>query len=167
MMKCIKKIDLTLRSGSATSKSPTCKHFESMLFIRDNVANKETQSNLILTDAKESSLEQTNTACCLQSPPVSPALSSISSSSATTSGKRRRTDDIRSALERSKQRREQLDEMLEKALVKDDQEKDDADMLFCKSIAPLLRGLDCKQNMMAKIEIQQVLMKHAFGSEEH
>ena len=44
-------------------------------------------SNLITIDAKESSCDQPSNANSLQSPPVSPVLSSVSSSSVKISGK--------------------------------------------------------------------------------
>lgn len=48
MMRCIKKIDQQTRSGARYERTPRCQHFDSLLFIRDNVANREKDSNLTL-----------------------------------------------------------------------------------------------------------------------
>lgn len=102
MMKCIKKMDLATRSGAAYQKTPTCKHYESILFIRDNVANRATESNINLNaviayqneehllhddiDQSESPNHQS-----FFSQPPSPALSPVSTTINSTA-KRKRFD---------------------------------------------------------------------------
>ena len=48
MMRCMKKISEGQKSGAGASKMPTCKLFEQLLFLRDLVSNRETNSNIIL-----------------------------------------------------------------------------------------------------------------------
>ena len=45
---------------------------------------------------------------------------------------------------------------------KDNMEIPDADVSFANSIVPILQSLPAKKNRLAKIEIQQVLMKFEF-----
>ena len=143
MMKCVKKIDLATRSGAAHQKTPTCKHYESMLFIRNNVANRTTESNITLNAVTADQIEEqlvhddmdqseSPNQSFLSQPP-SPALSSIAH---TLSNK----DPTRNYSE-------------------------DPDFLFCKSLVATLKRLPNKKNAQAKIEIQQVLMKYEFETE--
>ena len=44
--------------------------------------------------------------------------------------------------------------------------ENDADQGFADSIMPLLRGLPAKKNCMAKINIQQLLLKYEFDDDE-
>ncbi len=176
MMKCVKKIDLATRSGAAYQKTPTCKHYESMLFIRDNVANRTTESNITLNvvtaDQIEEQLVHDNmdqsespNQSFLSQPP-SPALSSISTTSHSTA-KRRRFDE-KKILEESRERREKIDMLIAHTLSNKDPTRnysEDPDFLFCKSLVATLKRLPNKKNAQAKIEIQQVLMKYEFETE--
>lgn len=78
---------------------------------------------------------------------------------------------MRVFLEESKERRKKMDDLIEKVVTvpisnTDSAKEDDADMHFCKSLAPTLRRLDRKSNMKAKIEIQKILVKYEFGPDE-
>jgi len=98
--------------------------------------------------------EQSTTEVGLFTPPASPCTTDITSFKPTKSKKR--TAD-------------QTDIMLIEALQNDvkKEKKDliDADISFAESIVPILKNLNPKQNRMAKIEIQQVLLKYEFESE--
>ena len=48
MMRCLKKISEGQKSGAGASKVPTCKFFDQLLFLRDFVSNRETNSNITL-----------------------------------------------------------------------------------------------------------------------
>ena len=163
-MKCIKKIDVETRSGAGFKKVPTCAHYESLLFLRDNVSNRETSSNL------------NNSAAVgyLQTPIGSPSPTNgtnqpIPTITTPVGVKRRKSDNINAFLEESKHRRQKMDELIEKVVATPSIEQpvkdDDADMLFCRSLAPVLRRLNVRSNMQARIEIQQVLMRCEFGTE--
>ena len=177
MMKFIKKIDAATRSGSGSSRLPTCKYFESLLFIRDTVSNKPTESNLHMPTANQNSVEyppgllEQNAREEIHLSPSSPTPSLTSNSSnhtvssqAASSKKRKREEAF---FRESKERRDKLDTLITKVF---DEEKhtevvdDDPELLFCKSLAPTLRRLDNKNKMMAQIEIQQVLLKYEFDT---
>lgn len=172
MMKCIKKIDTATWSGAGSSRLPTCKHFESLLFIRDTVANKATESNIqINTALNEDSLQiddstfpNTDT---FATPGLSPSPAPSSASSLTSSKRRRSVED--SFLEESRERRNKLDTLITKAFEErqgeNNKEEDDQNLLFCKSLVPTLKRLDNRANAMAKIEIQKVLFNYEFGSD--
>ena len=44
--------------------------------------------------------------------------------------------------------------------------ENDADQSFADSIVPILRGLPAKKNRLAKIDIQQILLKYEFEDDE-
>ena len=117
MMKCIKKIDLQTRSGTSSKRLSTCTHYENLLFLRDNVSNKETDSNLIPHRISENRqpVEDTPTS------PVSP-LSPTSTPKGT--GKRKRSDDVRSFIEESKERRLKMDSLIAKLISTPSEEKE-------------------------------------------
>ncbi len=45
LSKCLKKCDLMTRSGASASALPECKLFHQLLFLRDKVTNRKTESN--------------------------------------------------------------------------------------------------------------------------
>ena len=46
MSKFLKKRELQTRSGAAATSLKKCKFFDQMLFLRDTLANRKTESNL-------------------------------------------------------------------------------------------------------------------------
>ena len=49
MMRCLKKISDGQKSGAGATKIPTCKFFKQLVFLRDFVSNRETESNINVT----------------------------------------------------------------------------------------------------------------------
>ena len=145
MTKCLKKICGKSGVGAIeTSKVNKCKHFDAMLFIKDTIVNKITDSNINPSEDQSLSTSKENT-------PLAPP-----------SKKRLIRDVEKMILDDSKQRKV-ADDLLIKALATPEQKgEDDAELLFCKSLAPALRQLDAKKKRMAKIEMQQVLLKYEF-----
>ena len=169
MMKCLKKIDLVSRSGAGTSKTPTCKHFNDLLFIRDSVSNRSTESNIV------NERNVGDMACSLVHSPLTPLQTTANSPMPTIElkGDDGQPPSKKSKHERKKEgiesaeRRDQIDLLLAKALTTTQSEEhdnleDDPDLLFCKSIVSSLKNLPPRKNRRAKIEIQQVLLKHEF-----
>ena len=71
---------------------------------------------------------------------------------------------IQESRKRSKTSLETVDKMLRDAF-RDEGKKEktfDTDVSFAESIVPLLRALPPRKNRLAKIEIQQVLIKYEF-----
>ena len=50
MMKCLKKMEIANRSGSAAHRTPTCKHFDMLFFLKDSISNRSTESNISQLD---------------------------------------------------------------------------------------------------------------------
>lgn len=133
--KCCKKIQDSLKSGAGASKLPTCKNYESLLFLKDNVTNsKNTTSNLSMNISMASDLDENEENEEQGSIDETQSLSSNMKNK----GKRKRTDD----------RQESLDIMLMKALKEENNKEnreDTSDMLFAKSIVPILEALPPKK----------------------
>ena len=184
MMKCLKKIDMATRSGAGATKTSTCKYFQQLLFLKDSVSNRRTESNLNMTPLSPTpppSLSYLNVLSPTQpddliqpnddlTPPISPTPSS--------SGQNRKLDsDSRSAkkFKKASDRRDSIDYLIIDALKNTSntdqtsgsscQDKEDHDLLFLKSVAPLLSNLPPRKNRMAKIEIQQLLLRYEFEDE--
>ena len=69
MSKCLKKRELLTRSGAALTRLPTCKLYTQLLFIRDTVVHRKTQSNVTID------LPPPSSSFSHSSPAVSPPLS--------------------------------------------------------------------------------------------
>ena len=50
MMTCLKKIEVADRSGSVANRTPTCKHFGALLFLKHSVSNRAPESNISQLD---------------------------------------------------------------------------------------------------------------------
>ncbi len=71
--------------------------------------------------------------------------------------------------EEARERRERMEVLLLESIKSNastscdsDDSRDDADVLLCKSLVPSLKRMRPKQNRMAQIEIQQILLKYEF-----
>ncbi len=62
--------------------------------------------------------------------------------------------------------KEHPDNFLFEALKKSNATETDADQSFANSIVPILKNLPAKKNRLAKIEIQQLLLKYAFDHDD-
>lgn len=166
MMKCLKKIDVATRSGAAASKTPTCKYFDQLLFIRDTVSNRPTESNIqIQEEITEFDVSS------LSSPPESPYTTPAGPAKNTCDTPKFGKPYKKMRLDKSKQneelaeRRDTIDLLLAEALTTPKEggcDDDNSDLLFCKSLVKSLQRLPARKNILAKIEIQQVLLKHEF-----
>ena len=48
MMRCLKRITDSQKSGAGAGRTPTCKFFQKLDFPKDFVSNQETVSNVVL-----------------------------------------------------------------------------------------------------------------------
>ena len=131
-----------------------------MLFLKGSILNRTTASNVI-SHSQSASVE-------VSSIPQSNPSSSPPSPTRNESVKRGGTANVINESKRSKLSKPSLDttdqalsELLRKE-DKDNMEIPDADVSFANSIVPILHHFQQKKNRLAKIEIQQVLMKFEF-----
>ena len=150
MLKCLKKNELATRSGAGSSKVAYCKCYAQLMFLHDTISNRPTDSNLtsIVTDPTPEVI--------LPSSSRSPSLSSPRSTlSSPPQSKKNKVDNVEMAL---------IDALKGAPPQPTPTVQEDSDLLFCKSIVPQLRKMEAKKNRMAKIEIQQVLLKYEFDN---
>ncbi len=124
-MKCLKKIYLVSQSGAGASKTPTCNHFYDLLFIRDSVSNRPTESNIgneEIVDDMAYSLQHTpstalqNPSTALQTPAISPVPSTeVKANDGQLSSKKFKVAKKKESDE-SAEHRDQIDLLLAKAL---------------------------------------------------
>ena len=158
--KCLKSRERKTRSGAEASTLPKCKLFTQMLFLKDSILNRPTASNVI-SNSQSVSVE-------VSSIPQSNPSSSSPSSTRNESVKRSDTANVINESKRSKLSKPSLDTTDQALLAllrkedKDNMEIIDADVSFANSIVPILQSLPAKKNRLAKMEIQQVLMKFEF-----
>ena len=182
MMRCMNKINEGQKSGAGASKLPTCKLFDQLLFLRDFVSNRETTSNITLPSASP-----VNDSICEDSPNYNIQPSTEAS---TPKEKISTPDDISAKrkldlqdrgtknkpygrISKRADRQDKIDLLLVNALSKtEDQTKENSEsskssnQLFCDSIVEILDKLPPKKNRMARVEIQQVLMKYEFDIDD-
>ena len=159
MTKCLKKLELNSRSGAGASKEARCKKFESLLFMKDTVANRATESNISERLPSPSTIASS-----------SASLQSTQAQASDDTVQKRKNIDTRDTRKSKKinDRKESIDYLLIEALNKTkdevpaEEKEDDKDLLFVKSIVPILKILPPKKNRLAKIEIQQLLLRYEF-----
>ena len=173
-MRCLKKISIESKSGSGAAKSPTCQFYEQLLFLKDSISNsKSTSSNFTLSmpvdltnsvenfdgllQANDQSLEVEST--CQKHKSCSPV--------DMPSTKKQRTQ------QKADERRDNIDLLLVNALSKCDNtetsvrvsnDEENSNLLFCKSLVPILESLPPKKNRLARLEIQKLLIDFEFDN---
>ncbi|XP_046863507.1 uncharacterized protein LOC124457274 [Xenia sp. Carnegie-2017] len=181
MMRCLKKIKDAEKSGAGASKTPSCKLFENLLFLKDFVSNRETTSNITLSNeiinTDSGSIRDDSFA---PSPPLLASGSTPDMSTYKTRCNKRKahagpdilTNQTPKRTTKRSDRQDKIDLLLVNALSQSDEQKQQtqdwrsSNHLFCNSIVEILEKLPPKKNRMARVEIQQVLMKYEFGENE-
>ena len=157
LSKCIKKRELLTRSGAAAGKLPKCKLFDQLQFLRDSVSNKATVSNVLTEGSQVADYNE------IATEPGSPH------ESTSRKGVPKSTEPKAALSKRKRKQLDECDELLIDALKQsapsEDQYSIDPDKKFTESIIPILRNLTPKKNRMAKIEIQQLLLKYEFDED--
>ena len=171
MKRCLDRRKKETRSGSAACKTSTCKYFENLIFLQDKIANRDTVSNIKLDlGPSANSLLTEEHLTFSEEIEVTPPLN-----------KRKALDDItdessynnKRPVSRSRRAGDQVDTMLIKALKdldkpsteelpKSKDAESDSDTLFCQSLISTLKSLGPKENMKAKMQIQQLLFTLKF-----
>ncbi|CAB4002982.1 Hypothetical predicted protein [Paramuricea clavata] len=154
MMRCLKKTNVGQKSDAGASKMPTCKLFDQLFFLRDCVSNRETTSNITLPSASP-----VNDSICEDSPNhnIPP------STEASTPKEKISTPD-----EKAAKRKLDLQDSgtKNKPYGRISKRADKQDKMTYSFIVEILDKLPPKKNGMARVEIQQVLMKHEFDIDD-
>jgi hypothetical protein len=172
LKRCLDRRNREMRSGAAACKTSTCKYFENLAFLQDKIANRDTVSNVKL------GLGSTADSSLLPEQPVVTI-----KDEETPSVKKRKTlygvicSHEKRPVSRARKASDQVDTMLLKALKDLDKPttqempeaksaESDSDTLFCQSLIPTLKSLGTKENMKAKVQIQQLLFTLKFPDSE-
>lgn len=156
--KCLDRQNKAAKSGSAASKVIKCKYFDQLSFMYDKTANKPTESNITITTSTSSSLGPTED----QTTEPAPVTKRKSDEAQIKSLKYPKGGPALSM---------EVDNMLIKTLESMEKEKpsenvdnqnQDPDSLFCRSLIPILQGLPPQKNRLAKLRMQQLLYEIEF-----
>lgn len=145
MVRCLKKLDHSQHPGSGYLKTPMCRLFNELLFLRDcvQVTNTSTSDN-------EDSFAT----------PSTPQLEAPS--------RKRPRNSVQGAEDKNGLKTEKLNVFVSDALPVangysvDKSDVESSDWLFCRSLVGILEKLPSKSNRKARIEVLQVLMKYEF-----
>ena len=190
----VRRAEMT-RSGAPATSLPKCKYFNQLQFINDKVLNKETDSNLVICpqnpveSPNESSLLSTDITNSInidddyQPKSKLKRQQTVIETATTSSSSQSQSKNINKSKKKTWSQNEANDvdscflNVLEninnttKSIInpKEDIEgnlDNDEDSLFCRSLIPILKKLDRKENRIAKIKIQELLCKLEFESDE-
>ncbi len=173
LKKCLDKRYRMQKSGAAASSLPKCNYFDQMSFLHDKTLNLPTESNVSIPVNEAMAVNEIAPAELgdaifteLQTPVVSPA-TPLSSSSSSTNFEVPTAKKHREKRKRADDNTEQRNKILEQISsidteLKNNQEDDNEDSLFCKSLVPTLRKLPPRKNKLAKIRISQLLFEMEF-----
>ena len=157
-------------SGAPASSLPKCNFFDQMSFLHDKTINVPSESNVSIplneiAFTKETAPVQPNESFYIEpeTPIASTALSSPSSNTnfeipaaKRPREKRKRSDDVTG---QTSQILEQIGCRME---LRKNQDDENEDSLFCRSLKPTLKKLPPKKNKLAKIKISQLLFELEF-----
>lgn len=164
MMRCLKKENVSYR---ANSKVPTCRLYNNLIFLKEFFQGNSTDEKLLVSfnGTDENDIELPDSPHSGSSPTHNNESGSRKRSASSTAG----DSTYMHVSKYARRDREKLDVIIANTLAKlTDQlrsDEENSDWLFCKSIVGLLGKLNPKRNRLARMEIQQVLMKYEFGDE--
>ena len=158
MRKCLKKRRELTKSGAGATKLPNCKFYNELLFLKDVLLNRQTESNItipstlgsrnnVVTDCPTERSEDFASSS-IRSPPSTPMLTPPT---------------VASGKKRSKRAEPSESSQTYEAAIVDKLSRElSTDGHFLMSLEPQLRSLPPRLNKKAKIEIQQLLFKYEF-----
>jgi len=162
MMRCLKKENASFRSNS---KVPTCRLYNQLIFLKEFFQGNNVDEKLLVSFNGENDND-------IEMPDSPHSNSSPTHTEQNQVGRKRSASSTLEPVNQSKyskREREKLDIIIANTLSKlTDQLKSDeenSNWLFCKSLVGLLGKLSPRRNRLARMEIQQVLMKYEFGDE--
>jgi len=164
MMRCLKKENIAYRTNS---KGPTCRLYNQLIFLKEFFQGNVNDEKLLVSFSNGDNENDVDL-------PESPVSDSSPSHGTPQLGRKRSassTDHLHPSKwsKKTEREREKMDVIIANTLSKlTDQIKSDeenSDWLFCKSLVGLLGKLSPKRNRLARMEIQQVLMKYEFGED--
>ena len=184
MKRCLDKRNRLTRSGAARHALPKCKYFDSLLFIHDKISNHDTTSNIVIP----SSPHETNfdiqspmsSPISLTSPSTPNSNSSIRSTHnmGTVQKKRSHPDEnstrnVKCDRKKGQEVTQRLDvltlDYLERAekfqkqqlesSVAENNDENDSDLLFFKSLLSSMKSLTKRNNRIARKKIQDIIFE--------
>ncbi|CAB4034631.1 transcription factor Adf-1-like [Paramuricea clavata] len=153
--KCMDRERDNNRSGSGATKTPRCRYYNQLSFLRDNLCNRSTHSNVTLPTAN------------IRIPSPSTSSSSEVISRDDNAALNESLDDPEpqaTIVPRKRKKSQEIDEV-DQYLInaindkKTEKVNEDSNDLFCKSITDILRNFPPKKNLAMKIKIQQLLLE--------
>ena len=147
------------RSGAAASSLPQCKYFHQMKFLHEKTANHPTESNI------------SHAAQQVTVPPPADACEPANQMPCNSATKRKASELPCPPSSRHKSRQDAIDMAILKQLETTDntlnkslgkQETDDEVSHYCKSLIPIIGGLEVKKKRLAMIKISQLLFDIEF-----
>ena len=172
LSKCLKKRELLSRSGAGATELPQCKFFKELQFLKDVLSNRSTHSNLSTPQLSVDNfdrfeyIEDTSTS---KKPDVMYSTPKpMQSGTETPPAKRKRASGTKEGKATSKDEQSStssLDSAISEYLANQNDEKKNADSLFCQSLVPILSSLPARKNRIAKFEIQKLLYDIEFSDD--
>jgi len=173
LKKCLDKRTKMTRSGAAASSLPTCKYFAQMSFLYGSVGNRPTESNLCNLMTPPSTVTQSPDTQTEADPSTSAMTETVERE--THANKRPISRDLFSNnRSRNRMNRDVAELMLLKQLNESDmmckkmtEEDDDEDLLFCRSLVPILKEIPTKKRRLARIKMSQLLFDMQYSEEDN
>ena len=162
---CLQKREKSSRSGAGASKLSRCKFFDQLGFLRDTLLNKDTDTNLPISDNLETSESENK---------IEDGGTVAEETETVQTKKAKVVQSNQSQLRKPKQNMS-IDNLLMQQLqdvntqvneIKHNSPKDhgdDPDYLFCSSLVSRLKSLPQKKNRLARMKIEQLLFEIEYG----
>ena len=178
LKKCLDRRSKMQKSGAPASSLPKCNYFEQMSFLHDKTMNRPSESNVSIplnevVPMNETATIELSDATLIQSlTPVASPATPLSTSSSSTNFEVPSTKKPREKRKRSDDTTGQTSQILEQIgsiemELKKNQDDDNEDSLYCRSLVPTLQKLPPRKNKLAKIKISQLLFEMEFDETAH
>jgi len=138
-----KRSRLLLKSGSSSSKLPTCQFFDQLQFLGDTYTN-DPEQDMTNRDTSSSAASSSANSTNIHTPPYRESF------------KRHKPNKVDAVEREIISSLKAVNEQIQKPTDSTDKE-DSPNLHFCNSLAPLMDDLSPEQIMIARIKIQQML----------
>ena len=158
------------KSGAPASSLPKCNYFDQMSFLHGKTMNRYSESNVSIpmNDINETaSMELSDAIFSRSETPIASPPTPLSTSSSSANFEAPPTKKPREKRKRNEDTAGPKSQILEQLgsiemELKKNEEDDNEDWLFCKSLVPTLKKLPPRKNKLAKIKIGQLLFELEF-----
>ena len=167
---CLDKRTKMTRSGAAASSLPKCRYLEQMVFLYGSVGNRPTESNLLSPPTSVSTIDHCSDVLVDDAPSTSrTTIPEVEREKHAQGTKRPLSAELFSSNRSGNRMNRDVAELMilkqlsdSDAMYKKITDKDDEDLLYCRSLVPVLRGMPNKKKRLAKIKISQLLFDIEF-----